>query len=169
MPATSVIRNGSSHSSSSAIDVRVASGWSDGDRDPQLVVADRQVVDARRAAWTGESADWTIDGDVDPAGQQRVERRLLLEHLQRQLGVRPARAQLARRARQQPGGGGRERADAHLRAADARGVAHGLLGAPRRVEQRGGVADEHFAGRRQRDAARVALEHAHAERLPPGG
>ena len=149
--ATSVIRNGSSHSSSSATDVRVASGWSDGDRDPHLVVADRQVVDARsrrggRAAGTARSCATSIRpaSSASSAG-------VLLEHLQRQLRVRPARAQLARGAGQQPGGGRREGADAHLRAARCpRAVAHGLLGAARRVQQRGGVPDEHFAGRASR-------------------
>ena len=95
----------------------------------------------------------------------RVERRLLLEHLQRHLGVRPARAQLARAAGQQPGGGRREGADAHLRTADTRRFVHGLLGSPRGVEQRGGVAHEHFARRRQGHAPRAALEHTRAERL----
>ena len=137
MPATSVIRNGSSRSSSS-VDRRARGQRMVGrDRDPQLVVGDRQVLDARRAARAASSGDCTSSADVDPAGQQRVQRRLVLEHLQRQLRVRPARAQLARGARQQPGGGRRERRHPHLRPPDA-APPRGRPPRPARgVEQRG--------------------------------
>ena len=90
-----------------------------GDRDAQLVVADRQVLDARaRLGRVRARTATTVATSTRPASSASSAGSVL-EHLQRQLGVRPARAQLARRARQQPGGGRRERGHAHLRAADA--------------------------------------------------
>jgi hypothetical protein len=81
-----------------------------GDGKPHLVAAHRQVLDtgARRA---GRQRRLDDQRDVDAAGLERVQRRRVLDHLQRKLRVGPARAQLARGTRQQAGGGGGERGD----------------------------------------------------------
>ena len=162
MPATSVIRNGSSLSSSSATDVRVASGWSAA---TAIRISSSQIgrysTPVRRLA--GESAESTITATSTRPASSASSALSSSCDLQRELGVGAPRAQIARRARQQPGGGRRERGHAHLRAADAGGVAHGLLRAPGRVQQRGRVPHEHLSRRRQGHAAGVALEHAHPE------
>ena len=101
---------GSSRSSASATG---RAAWpADGRRRPRRTARRRRSRGSRRRRAAARARAATARSSrVDPAREQRVERRLLLEHLQHQLGVRPARAQLARRAGDQPGRGGRERAE----------------------------------------------------------
>ena len=119
------------------------------DRDPHLVVGDRQVVHARprrlgRRAATARSPRRRC-GPASSASSACSSSSTT--------SVSSASGRRARSSRVAPGSSPAaaegNAADAHLRTPDARRVTHGLLGAPRRVEQRRRVPHQHLARGRE--------------------